>query len=170
MRVNTAYGASTKWKSTVRLTSTTGRVDYPTIAAASGYDAYIAFTDSVTGKVWIASTRDRGANWRKVSLGSTSLGTKDGKAGWPSVAVSGSTVAVAWVANGSGRVLMRVSVNRGSTWGPLEEISPQSLGDISATVRGGRIAVAWTTGDEVVLRQRANGTWGDPLVVASRQP
>ena len=169
VRVNTAYGASTKWKSTVRLTSTTGRLDYPTIAA-SGYDAYIAFTDSVTGSVRIASTRDRGANWRKVSLGSTSLGTKDGKAGWPSVAVSGSTVAVAWVANGSGRVLMRVSVNRGSTWGPPEEVSPQSLGDISATVRGGRIAVAWTTGDEVVLRQRANGTWGDPLVIASLHP
>jgi hypothetical protein len=169
VRVNSGYGAATKWKSTIRLTSTSGRVDFPTIAA-SGYDAYIAFTDSVTGSIRIAYTRDRGATWRKVWLGSTSLTTKDGKAGWPSVAVSGSTVAIAWVANGSGRVLMRVSANRGSTWGPTVEVSPQSLGYVSAAVRGARIAVAWTTPDEVVVRQRIGGTWGEPIVVASLEP
>jgi hypothetical protein len=169
VRVNTSHGSSSKWKSAIRLTSSTGRVDYPTIAA-SGYDAYIAFTDSVTGKIWTAYTRDRGATWRKVSLGSTTLDMRDGKAGWPSVAVSGSTVAVAWVASASGQVLMRVSANRGSTWGSAVEVSPQSNADISAAVRGSRIAVAWSTGDDVVVRRSTGGTWGDPVVVASLQP
>jgi hypothetical protein len=169
VRVNTGHGAATKWRSAVRLTSSTGRVDYPTIAA-SGSDAYIAFTDSGTGAIRTALTRDRGTTWRRVSLGSTSLTMKDGKAGFPSVAASGASVAVAWVADQAGRVLMRVSADRGSTWGPLEEVTASSSGDLNVAVRGGRIAVAWTTDTETVLRQRTLGTWGVPVAVATLEP
>ena len=45
VRVNTSHGGSTAWKSAIRLTSTSRRVDYPTIAA-TGDDVYIAYTDA----------------------------------------------------------------------------------------------------------------------------
>jgi hypothetical protein len=170
VRVNTGHGAATKWRSTVRLTSTTGRVDFPTIAA-SGYDAYIAYTDAVTGSVKVVISHDRGASWKKRSLGTTTISTKDGKAGWPSVAVSGSTVAVAWVADSSGRILMRVSTDKGTTWGEIVEVSPQSNGSLSVAARGARIAVTWTTSDSLVaVRQLLDGTWGDAYVVQSCNP
>jgi hypothetical protein len=169
VRVNTRHGVATRWKSTIRLTSKTGRVDFPTIAA-SGYDAYIAYTDSVTGSVRVAVSHDRGATWKKRSLGTTTVNTKEGRAGWPSVAVSGSTVAVAWVADSSGRIVTRVSTDKGATWDDEAEVSPQSLGHLSVAVRGTRVAAAWTTDDEVVFRQRLDGTWGDPVVVAGLKP
>lgn len=166
IRVNTSHGASTKWKSPIRLTSTTGRVDYPTVAA-SGYDVYVAYTDANTGSVKVAVSHDRGATWTKKTVGATTHSTTDGKAGWPSVAVHGSTVAVAWSADASGRVLARVSTDRGASWGDVAEISPQSLDTVNVAVRGTRVAVAWTTSDDVVLRQRIDGIWGDPLTIAS---
>jgi uncharacterized delta-60 repeat protein len=169
VRVNAKHGAATKWKSTIRLTSKTGRVDFPTVAAA-GADAYVAYTDAVTGSVKVAISHDKGATWKKRSLGTTTLSTKEGKAGWPSVAVSGSTVAVTWIAAKSGRILARVSTDRGATWSAAVEVGTQSNGGLSIAVRDTRIAVAWTTFHEVVLRQRLDGTWGDALVVASLDP
>lgn len=169
VRVNTGHGASTAWKSTIRLTSTTGRVDYPTIAA-TGSDAHIAYTNSGTGAIRVASSRDGGATWSQLTIGSTSIATSDGRLGLPSVAVSGSTVVVAWISDTSGTVKLRVSTNRGVSWGTTETVGSQSTGAVSAAVRGTRIAVAWTTPNEVVVRQRLAGTWEAAKLISRLDP
>ncbi len=169
VRVNTRHGSGTAWKSAVRLTSTSGRVDYPTIAA-TGYDVHIAYTDANTGSVKVASSRDRGATWAKRGVGATTrtgASVADGKASWPVIAASGSTVAVAWLADGAGTIALSVSTNHGVTWTTPEIVGSESNGGLSVAVRGSRIAVAWTTGDDVVVRVRTVGTWADPVVVAS---
>src|SRR5262249_41291841 len=48
VRVNTNHGAAANWRTTVRLSSTAGRVGVPTIAAA-GTDVYVAWTSGNTG-------------------------------------------------------------------------------------------------------------------------
>jgi hypothetical protein len=169
VRVNANHGASTAWKSTIRLTTTTGRVDYPTIAAY-GNDVYIAYTDSNTGSVRLALSHDRGVTWKKIALGSTSIATSSGRLGLPSVAVNGSTVVVAWLSDVAGTVKARVSTDRGATWGSAVVVGSQSTGPLSVAVLGNRIAVAWTTPHHVVVRQRVAGAWQSARVVAEMDP
>ena len=83
----------------------------------------------------------------------------------PSVAANGSTVVVAWVADSAGTVKARVSTNRGSTWGTAVTVGSKSNGYASAAVLGSRIAIAWTTADDVVVRQAISGTWGTAKVI-----
>ena len=164
VRVNTNHGSSTAWKSAIRLSSTSRRVDYPTIAA-TGDDVYIAYTDGTTGEIRFARSNDRGANWTKIALGTSTVSTSEGRSGLPSVAANGSTVVVAWVADSAGTVKARVSTNRGSTWGTAVTIGSKSNGYASAAVLGSRVAIAWTTADDVVVRQAISGTWGTAKVV-----
>jgi len=165
VRRNTKHGGGSSWQTSVRLTGTTGRIDYPTIAA-SGYDVHVAWTNSNSGDVIVATSKDRGVSFAKRIVGKTTVSSTSGYAGLPSVAVSGSTVAVTWVSDASGTVRTRVSKDRGTTWGTAETVGTQSLGFVSTAVRGSRVAVAWTTDDDVVVRQRAGGTWADPMTVA----
>jgi uncharacterized delta-60 repeat protein len=169
VRVNTSHGASTKWRSTVRLSSSTGRVDHPSIAA-TGSDAHIAWTDSGTGKVRVTSSRDRGVSWRSTSIGTTALADRSGKTGLPVVAASGSVVAVVWAAGSDGTIQVRVSSDRGVTWGPTETVGSQATSSAGVAVRAGRIVVAWTTQGEVVVRQRIGDTWSGPVTIASIGP
>ena len=169
VRVNSGAGAPSSWKSTIRLTSTSGRVDYPTIAA-TGYDVYVAWTNSNTGDIRLAYSRDRGATWHQSVVGTTSSSTTSGKTGFPSVAANGATVAVSWLANGSGAIKTRISTNRGGSWGPTATVTTGSNGTLSTAVAGSRVAVAWTTADDTVLRMATNGTWHAPRLVASLAP
>ena len=169
VRVNTSHGSSTAWKSTIRLSSTSCRVDYPTIAAA-GDDAYIAYTDGTTGEIRLARSNDRGANWTKTVIGTTAVSTTEGRSGLPSVAANGSTVVVAWIADSAGTVKARVSTDRGSTWATAVTVGSQSNGYASAAVLGSRIAIAWTTADDVVVRQAISGSWGEAKVVQALTP
>ncbi len=166
VRRNTNHGGGSSWQTSVRLTGTTGRVDYPTIAA-SGYDVHVAWTNSVTGDIIVATSTDRGVSFTKRVVGKTTVSGASGFAGLPSVAVSGSTVAVTWVSDTSGTVKTRVSTDRGTTWGTAETVGSESLGYASTAVRGSRVAVTWTTDDDVVVRQRTDGTWADAMTVAS---
>ena len=164
VRVNTKHGAGTAWRSTVRLTSTTSRVDYPTIAA-SGTDVHVAYTDSLTGSIRIATSRDRGVTWAKATLGSTSISDSSGKFGLPSVAVDGATVIVAWLGDANGTVKARVSTDRGVTWGSISTLGSQSTGALGLAALGNRMAVAWTTPTQVAVRTATNGTWGSAKVL-----
>lgn len=164
LRVNTNHGDSAAWRSIVRLSPTTGRVDYPTVAA-SGSDVHVAWTDSVTGTVKLASSTDGGATFKTVSLGTTTAGTSANKTGIPAVAVSGSTVIVVWLGNNSGAIKARVSTNRGKTWGSILGLASTSNGYFGAAVRGSRIGVTWTDGQGVIYRQRTLSGWAAPVVV-----
>jgi hypothetical protein len=164
VRVNTNHGASTSWKTAVRLSSTTGRASFPTIAAA-GNDVYIAWTNGSTGAIELSASHDAGSTWKTVAVGTTTQSFADGYSADPSVAVSGSTVAVSWVKDGPGGVATRISTDRGTTWSAISTLGT-TVGTASVAVRGNRIAVAWTTDDDVVVRQRVAGIWGAATVIA----
>ena len=92
-----SHGGAGSWGVAKAVTSSSSRVDFPTIAAA-GANIYIAYTDADTGVVRVLVSKNRGSTWTAIKLG-TSAATSDagGHSGSPSVAVSGSTVIVAWV-------------------------------------------------------------------------
>ena len=164
LRVNTNHGDGAAWRPIVRLSSSSGRIDYPTVAA-SGSDVHVAWTDSITGAVKLASSTDGGATFRTLSLGTTGAGTTANKAGIPAVAVSGSTVIVVWLQNNSGAIRARVSTNRGRTWGSILALASTSNGSFGTAVRGSRIGVTWTDGQGVIYRQRTLSGWTAPVVV-----
>ena len=90
----------------------------------------------------------------------------DGMSGFPAIAANGSTVVACWLTDVSGLMKCRVSTDRGVSWGGLPTtVGGESTGYFTVAVRGTRIAVAWTTPDALVLRQRIDGTWGDVAVV-----
>jgi len=169
VRTNSNHGASASWKPAIRLTSTTGRVDYPTIFA-TGNDVYIAYTDSVTGAVRVATSRNAGTTWTTRTIGTATTTTSNGRTGVPAVSAYGATVVVVWLSDPTGTVKGRISIDHGTTWGPLTTIGTQSVGFASVAVRGARIAVAWATPDDVVVRQRIAGTWTAATTVASLVP
>jgi predicted outer membrane repeat protein len=166
VRVNTNHGHGDYWRSSVRLTGTTGRVDFPTVAA-SGTDVHIAFTNANNGDIIVATSKDRGVTWVKRTVGSSTYNTTSGRAGLPSVAVSGSTVAVTWIADGNGAIRTRVSTDRGSTWGGTEEHTTFSSGELHTAVLGSRVGVAWTGEDGVFTRIRTSGSWADARQAAT---
>jgi hypothetical protein len=164
VRVNTNHGHGDYWKSSVRLTGTTGRVDFPTVAA-SGTDVHIAFTNANNGDIIVATSKDRGVTWVKRTVGTTTFNTSSGRAGLPSVAVSGSTVAVTWIADGNRALKTRVSTDRGTTWGATETHDDVTHGEFQTAVLGSRVGVVWADGGGVQTRLRLAGGWEDPRMV-----
>ena len=160
VRVNTNHGFGDYWKGSVRLTGTTGIVDRPTVAA-SGTDVHIAFTSAGTGGVVVATSQDRGVTWVKRTVGTTTSHTNIGRSALPFVAVSGSTVAVTWAANDDGALRTRVSTDRGSTWGDIEEHPGASSFQFQTAVAGSRVGVVWAASAGIVTRIATDGAWGD---------
>ena len=165
VRVNTNFGSSTAWGTTVRLTSTTGRVDVPAIAA-NGNTAYVVFTDSVTGSIRLATTKDRGVTWKTTTLGSTTRSTPDGKEGLPSIALRGTQAIVAWSADGKFKVQARASLDGGATWSPTTTIATTAHGRSTVAAGSDRVAAAWPEADGVRVRTRKAGAWGTTRKVA----
>ena len=161
LRRNANHGSRTAWNTTKRLTSLSGRVDYPTVAAA-GSNVYVAYTDSGAGSVKIKISRDRAATWKTVTLGSTAWSTNSGRYGLPRIAASGNTVVVAWLSNSSGAVKARVSTDAGRSWSAVGSLSPTSTDLPAVAALGSRAAVAWTDGSSAVVRIRSGGAWSAP--------
>ena len=161
LRRNSNHGARTAWNTTKRLTSLTGRVDFPTVAAA-GANVYVVYTDSATGSVKVKISRDRAATWKTVTIGSTASSTASGRYGIPRIAASGNTVVVAWLANGSGAVKARVSTNAGRTWSATGGLTGTSTDIPAVAALGARAAVAWTDGSSAVVRTWSAGAWSSP--------
>jgi hypothetical protein len=159
VRVNTNFGSSTAWASTVRLTSTSGRVDVPVIAA-NGHTAYVVFTDSVTGSIRLATTKDRGVTWTTTTIGSTTRSTPDGKSGLPSIALRGTQGIVAWSADGAYKVQARATTDGGATWSPTATIATTAEGWASVAAGSDRVAAAWPGTDGIRVRTRKAGAWG----------
>ena len=168
LRRNSNHGSSTAWNTTKRLTSLSGRVDYPTVAAA-GSNVYVAYTDSGAGSVRVKISRDRAATWSTVTLGTTSAGSSTaGRYGMPRIAASGNTVIVSWLANAGGAVRARVSTDAGKTWSTTGSIVGTSTDIPAVAASGSRAAVAWTDGSSAVVRTWAAGAWSTPKAVVSR--
>jgi hypothetical protein len=162
LRRNSNHGSSTAWNTTKRLTSLTGRVDYPTVAAA-GSNVYVAYTDSGAGSVKVKISRDRAASWSTVTLGTTSAGSATaGRYGMPRIAASGNTVIVSWLANANGAVRARVSIDAGRTWSTTGAMVGTSTDIPAVAASGSRAAVAWTDGTSAVVRTWSAGAWSAP--------
>jgi hypothetical protein len=163
VRKNETYGSGT-WKTAVRLSSLTGRVDYPSIAVA-GSVVYVAYTDAATGSVKVAISRDRATSWATRSLGTTTNALSDGKAGLPSVSAYGSLVVVAWTADSNGKVVVKVSKDAGVTWtgGTLATTGSDSA---TTAATSGRLSVAWPSSDGLRIRTWKASAWGPTVTVA----
>ena len=156
-RRNSDHGRSTKWGSIVRLTSTTGRVDYPVLAASGSY-VYVAWTDSSNGNIKLARSSNRGGTWKTMTIGTTSKSSTSGRNGFPEVSASGSTVAVTWVADSANTAKVRISTSSGVSWGTTVGLGATTyVPDVSAV--GGRVGVAWVSGG-IKVRIASAGVWG----------
>ncbi len=157
-RRNTNHGSTTAWSSTIRLTSTLGRIDAPTIAASGAY-VYVTWTDANSGSIRVAISSNHGKTFRKVTIGSTTNSGSSGKVGAPRIAAAGSEVAVVWLAAGDGTTKVRTATAYGGTWGATTSLGPtDAFPDISMS--GNRLAVAWGSGGRIQVRVRTAGVWG----------
>jgi hypothetical protein len=137
------------WTSKVfALSTTTGRVDRPSIAASGSY-VYVVWTDSNTGAIRLATSSNYGATFTTRSIGSTSVALADhsGRWGMPAVAAYGSNVGVTWLASwnsaaGYGALAARVSTNKGSTWS-ARTLDTNSRDRAAVAASGNRIAFSW---------------------------
>jgi hypothetical protein len=153
-----SHNGSGAWRAVKRLTSATGRVSTVEIASA-GPHVYVAYTDANNGKVRVLISHDHGRTWRGVTLGTTTLGSSNGKSGAPSIAANGSTVVVAWAANAGRDIKARMSTNSGASWQSTVSIASGANGLPSTAAAPGRVAVAWPSGDGASVRVRTGGAW-----------
>lgn len=136
----------------IRLSSATGRVDYP-IVAASGTNAYVTYTNSVTGKVVVRRSTDSGVSYLAAqNLGTTARDDGEGLAAWPINCASGGNVAVVWLP-GNGTIKLSVSENSGADF-TTKTINAVGAGDddegwASCDATGDRIGVTWNESDGV---------------------
>jgi hypothetical protein len=129
----------------------------------------------------MALTSDRGGTWSKGTVATTtsrSDGSREGYAGLPDVGMSGDDVAVVWFANPSGMTRAAFSSSggadllSGATSTMLTGSSPND-GERYPAAAGSptdgdpRVAVAFTTNDEVIVRMWDGATLGPEIPVAS---
>lgn len=167
-RRNTRHGAADSWKARLALTSTSGRVGYPSIAA-SGALVYVAYTDANTGSIRLASSTDHGATWKKATVGSTTSTVNNGFEGNPSVAASGDNVVVSWLTDADDdgpSVVVRVSTDHGANFDTLTTLDTSTTHVPASDARDSRIGVTWPTDAGVSFRLWTGGTWGDVHTVA----
>ena len=168
-RANDNHGSSAAWRAPVALT-TSGRINNPNVAAA-GSHVYISYTDSDTGSIMLWSSPDYGTTWSSTTLGSTSMENGDaGFAGWPELAASGSTVAVAWINQVYGETMFTVSADAGQTFSPPAQVGVGPVFSLGIAAKGDRIALAMASeaGSSLYLWQA--GSWKRERGFASHDP
>ena len=164
-RRNTKHGGSDFWKARVTMTSTSGRVGYPSIAA-TGALVYVAYTDADTGDIRLGTSTDNGATWDDAAVGTTTSIINNGFEGQPSVAAAGSNVVVSWLADDASSVVAIVSIDGGANWDDPTTIDASTTETPSSAARDSRGGVAWATDAGVSLRTWSADTWSDPVAVA----
>lgn len=146
VRVNNNYGAAASWSAPVRLTSLSGRVDFPVISA-SGASVYVVHTDSANGQVILDRSTNNGTSFTQQQIGHTSATFDNGRspgaptcsspptpsglegfAGRATVAGDGTTAGAAWIQNNAGRAVVKISTDNGATWPGGANGSPCSAG------------------------------------------
>ena len=94
LRRNTDHGAASAWKPRVRLTSKTGRIDTPAVAA-SGARVYILYRDLRARTLKLLRSTDHGATWRSSTIMKWGNDPQPHPRN-PRIVASGKTVAVVW--------------------------------------------------------------------------
>jgi hypothetical protein len=129
----------------------------------------VGYTDSGTGSVRVAISKDHGVTWRIVALGTTTVAASWGETGLVSVAVSGTTIAVGWISATTGAVRVRVSTNSGTSWAATASLAVGSVDGPSVAIAGTRVGVGWSNGLEARVRILSGGTWSGEHVVPAPQ-
>jgi hypothetical protein len=142
------------WTAPVRLSSKTGRVDYPVVTGA-GNNVYIAYTNADTGKVTLKVSSDAGTTFATKPMGATTrdLGDGEGFGGWPCVASAGTNFASAYL-NGSGSITAYISTNNGTdivkrTINTGSAAGGDDEGWVQCDAVGDRVGFTWNQDDGV---------------------
>jgi hypothetical protein len=168
MRVSSNSAAS--FGSAIRLTTNTGRSEYPSVAASGSY-VYVVWDDDthVSGsgtasEVWLRVSSNNAA-----SFGSAiRLTTNTYASRAPSVAAVGSNVYVAWMDNtpvsGSGasyEVWLRVSSSNAASFGSAIRLTTNTGGSWSPSVAvsGSYVYVAWQDNTPVTGSNNSYEIW-----------
>jgi hypothetical protein len=179
IRISTDRGRH--WQRRHRMSPLTGRVDYPRLAVSGG-SIYAVWTDAETGDIRLSTTSDVGASWSRGTIGTTtsrSDGSREGYAGLPDVGASGGNVGIVWFATPNGMTHAVFSSTGGAdlfagggTSATLTGSSPND-GRRYAAAAGSptdgdpRVAVAFTTNGQVVVRVWDGATLGNEIAVAN---
>jgi hypothetical protein len=160
-RRSSAHGAS-GWSSAVARTSTSGRVDGPSIAA-TGNKVYLAYTDSNTGAIRIQRSTNNGTDWVSLPSPGTTTATAGsggglGRWGNPEIAAVGTKVIVVWRASNTGSLKARISTNSGSSWQAAVTLDSNAT-DLAVAAAGSRLAAGWTDAGAMRSKVWNNGTW-----------
>ena len=179
VRVSTDRGRH--WQRAHRLSLSGGRVDYPRLGVSGGTIAAV-WTNADTGEIRVATSIDRGGSWTKGTIGTTtsrSDGTREGYAGLPDIGMSGDSVGVVWFANPSGATRGLFSsggpadlLGSGGSLMTLTGSSPNDGQRFAAaagspTPGDGRVAVAFTTNGQLIVRVWDGASLGPAIGVAS---
>jgi hypothetical protein len=179
IRISTDRGRH--WRRPQRMSLRGGRVDYPRLAVA-GVSIYAVWTNAETGDVRFAHTSDVGRSWTKGGIGTTtsrSDGSREGYAGLPDVGVSGGNVGVVWFANPNGMTRAVFSSTGGddlfASAGTAVTLAASSPNDGqryagaagSPSANDPRVAVAFTTNGQVLVRVWDGVTLGGEIAVAN---
>jgi hypothetical protein len=113
--------------------------------AASGDTVHVAWSDDRDGNVEIYYKRSTDAG---VSWGSDARLTNNvGSSAWPSIAVAGNTVHVAWYddRDGNAEIYYKGSTDGGATWGSDTRLSndPHNSYNSSVAASGSQVHVVW---------------------------
>lgn len=156
-RRNFAEGGASEWRSIVRLTSKTGRVGPPAIAASDPH-VYIVWVASSSGNLILAASHDRGRTFSQTQIGMARSKDASGYWGAPSIAADGLDVIVAWWPKQDTTVNVRISNDAGATFTAADVVGYATRQAAVAT-RDGRFGVALANGEELDVRLNEDGTW-----------
>jgi hypothetical protein len=165
--------ASAQWQPDQRLTNDPAESYLPNpnqhAIAAAGDTIHVVFVDNRSGEFLVYYTRslDAGANWDSA----IPLSPDSDRVFYPSLAVHGATVHVAWPAGASDAMMYRRSTNAGATWPAAETLitSTGGLGDPCLAADGDNVGITWGDGrdgnwnGELYYKQSSDGgsNWTD---------
>lgn len=122
------------WSAPKRLTNNAGGSHEPSIASV-GSDVYVSWFDNSAGdeEIYAKTSADNGATWSAARR----LTSTAGFSIYPSTAVSGSRVHVAWSDSSTGNyeIYLKTSADKGVTWSAVKRMTFNSGNSSQASVR-----------------------------------
>ena len=154
LRINSNHGAAGDWLSRT-IEPLEPRVDRPALAPWGTRGVLMTYTDADTGNIMLVQCGDLSveeSGCAAGSVGTTTVGeaSENGFGGFPVVAASGDTIAVAWF-DGSGGIVVVTKEGEGD-WSDPAVVTASESRDLSATARGDRFAFAWQDSGRVRVR------------------
>jgi hypothetical protein len=111
LQINVSKDGGATWGGVNNLTSVTGKIDYPIVAAAKTtygpVNLYAAWVNSTSGKVFFREKSGSGSWSAPIVLGTTTHSDASGFVGYANIAATGNLITVAWIADDTGQLKAR---------------------------------------------------------------